>query len=574
MTQENDPPETTDLLVIDHDTVRFGTEVDGWEAVTFLAALTDDPADWDEVALVWPRCQNDLSVHSPDDLPIDTADLDQAISSLKNDRPWLAIDLLRKRILCGGGHTEIPRDTWCGVGDDDDEGAEYKHRVAIHLPPWWELTHGVEPNAIRRPREQSLKVPVSFRDILWGDQLARFLAQRMWQESETPNFFADKNDQSGNDFHQNTLAVHRDWLMTERDDLNGKTPRQCLFGGLRWIDSVVSIQRFAIANKCDPIPLDKELQTYKNGPFGREEICLYFDCCREMISKGWAWLEKKKQRLSQETGLTDLAVFLGNVRDVWLRRPFEMEIAPRKIIQVERLRIPRIMGGYPFLEDEDDDIILPDELMEMDGLDADDSELERNEESGIELAEETDGINIHGADCDCPICEMMGDLDLGPAFVGIDGHHLELDEEFAFSLCETREQWEEQQSEYQEFSDELDRKMTEAESSFSNQDEFASPWEHAHVNWESMQFGPMAHMAIGFLVADMVTSMHENDPESHDIKRLNDAFRVYRESEDVALATRQFNQTLESLAEEYGYLVSRSADLQSKLDELSRRMMD
>ena len=47
-------------------------------------------------------------------------------------------------------------------------------------------------------------------------------------------------------------------------------------------------------------------------------------------------------------------------------------------------------------------------------------------------------------DCDCPICRMEADgtLGFGPTFETFDGHHLELDEKFVFSLSKTREDWE------------------------------------------------------------------------------------------------------------------------------------
>jgi hypothetical protein len=35
-----------------------------------------------------------------------------------------------------------------------------------------------------------------------------------------------------------TIAVHRDWLMTPRDDLGGKFPRQMLHGGHHWVEGV------------------------------------------------------------------------------------------------------------------------------------------------------------------------------------------------------------------------------------------------------------------------------------------------------------------------------------------------
>ena len=51
---------------------------------------------------------------------------------------------------------------------------------------------------------------------------------------------------------------------------------------------------------------------------------------------------------------------------------------------------------------------------------------------------------------------MMSDGAFGGGFTAIDGHLLELDDEFAFSTKETREEWEEQQREFARFAAEME----------------------------------------------------------------------------------------------------------------------
>ena len=45
-------------------------------------------------------------------------------------------------------------------------------------------------------------------------------------------------------------------------------------------------------------------------------------------------------------------------------------------------------------------------------------------------------------DCDCPLCRMMSQPGAGPAFTYLGGFHL--DDDFAFSFCQTREEWDSQ----------------------------------------------------------------------------------------------------------------------------------
>ena len=181
---------------------------------------------------------------------------------------------------------------------------------------------------------------------------------------------------------------------------------------------------------------------FDTGPIGREEMCLYFDLCRELIEAGWVWCENnegKSARQTIELALNELIQFLGRTKDDWLSSSFEGGSPPSFIIDCDRRRVPRGAG------------------VAIDGID----EVQSDQ---------------HVADCDCPICEMMADGMFGIAFTGIDGHHLELDDEFAFSMKETREEWEEQQREYADFSAHMDLKRAERGAADETDDPFASAW--------------------------------------------------------------------------------------------------
>ena len=70
----------------------------------------------------------------------------------------------------------------------------------------------------------------------------------------------------------------------------------------------------------------------------------------------------------------------------------------------------------------------------------------------------SDGSHL---DCDCPICQAEAEGEFGPSFLWFDGHHLELEDEFAFSLCETREEWDREQEEHRNFAEKMDQKYRE-----------------------------------------------------------------------------------------------------------------
>ncbi|TWU04500.1 coiled-coil domain-containing protein [Stieleria varia] len=524
--EENEP---VTLLVVDHDIVRLAHHVPDWDATTLVVCLSEDPVDWAEVQLIWPRYQTSLSEPSADAIGFDEVTLSDAVSALKESGPWIVVDLPRKRVFAGGGYPEIPRDSWCAAGEETQRG--YECQISLHMPPWWQMNNDSLIDDILEPRVPMPVVADPCRDVLWGEALEEFFATKILELVRSEAWHLEQCDTDVEMRYSFTVAVHRDWLMTPRDDLGGRMPRDRILPGRNWIGLLIDGQRFGVTRGGPPMPISRDLQTYKFGPMGTEEICMYFDLCREMIAYGWTWAVDHRDSVPGEDQKRQLASELGKLKQMWLSSPFEGGDLPSEIIDCERVRIPR--------------------------------QAKRGAGGG------------HVLDCDCPICMMAESDAFGPMFVGIDGHHLELDDEFAFSLCETKAEWESQQQDYKAFAEKMDERLAAQEKEREELGELASPWEHAHVNWDAMQFGPMATMAISFLLADMVSSLQDHDCPRDDIDQLNNAFREYRDAsrDEIVDATRAFKEALEAVADRNSFLVSRSADLQSKLDELCRQQL-
>ena len=76
------------------------------------------------------------------------------------------------------------------------------------------------------------------------------------------------------------------------------------------------------------------------------------------------------------------------------------------------------------------------------------------------------------------------------------------------------------------------------------------------------------------LVADLIRSLEGTGVSQGDIDALNAAFRRYRLSAggDSDEAASEFMRTLQELSEQHACLVSRCADLQSRIDEHLRKV--
>lgn len=540
------------VIVVDASQTRVGLDLDDWDAIILLACASEDPADWSELAAAWPRYRGADSPEFAESLRMIPTDLESAVSRLPSDQPWLVIDLKKKCVFSGQAYDEFDRDQAFGSGSGADQ-----FRLDLHLPPWWIVHNAARSAEVLQPRRAEMNVPNPRRDVLWGPPLARDLATRMLDVMQREGLTAEISEQA---LYQRTVAVHRDWLMTPRVDLGGGVPRDCLHGGVDWLEKVIEGQSLKIHRKTDPAPVPCELDSSHGAPFGRGELCLYFDACREMIQAGWRWLFDNPARTSEPACLVILTEVLQQTLERWLDEPAEDGLSPASIIRVERQRISCIAPA------------------------------DRGQ---------------HGGDCDCPICQLSASGLFGPTIVRFDGHHLELDDEFAFSLSETRQEWEQERAwmaadnasgneedeedeseDEEDFDDDFDDDFEEDDEDEGDEldratdadgGELSSPWRSSYVADKPIPGDPRGYLSIAFRLAEIVSVLRSLGDCQPEIDLLNERFRAYHQiGEDTPRsvlhsAARTLQRTLEEVASRHPELLGRSADLQSMIDELLRR---
>jgi hypothetical protein len=519
-------------VIRDQNAWRLGTSLDEDAATTLIAVASEDPNCWDDIAACWPRYRTPPVPEFADGLPIEAVDSATAHTALDQHDSWVVIDLIKKRIITGRDVEPIGRDQAFAMVVDDD--GKQHCPLSVHLPPWWEMHEQTDASAIDQDRESPLAVPRVNRQVLFGQPMIEDLATRMLDVVETQPWLSSGAAQDASSRYDFTIQVHRDWLMTPRPDLGGLMPRQMLHGAHQWIEHLVWSQRIRFDDGGEVVAAPTSVSGYDDAPMGSEEMVIYFDLCRELIAAGWQWcVENEVGDRSQRE--RELVMFLDEVKQQWLGSPFEDGSPPRFIIECSRRRVPRGVG-VPIV-----------------GM------TERETEE-------------HMIDCDCPICEMMADGMFGPSFAHLDGHYLDLDDEFAFSMHETREAWEEQQREFAEMSARIDREMAERKANSETEpNEFASAWS-GQMSDGPLPGDPQGHMKLAFLLAEVVGTLQSAGAPNEDIQQLNARFTDFRHSDSAELPTagKQLADHLEELAQRHPDLVSRVADLQSRIDEQIR----
>lgn len=531
----NDRQHNVALAIIDDHECRLGAAIDADVAMTLIAVASEDPACWDDVSVWWPRYQTPAVPEFVDSIPFAATEVDDAVQVLAEAAVWVLIDIVQKRILIGGAFQPVQRDDAFAMVVDD-EGKQH-WPLSIHLPPWWELHQPASVDLIRQSREAAIQRPVVNREVLFGNVLLTDLAERVlgivWSER-----WHEAIDDGERPYHSFTIEVHRDWLMTPREDLGGLMPRQMLHGAHDWLDRIVWGQRLRFEDTGPMIAAPDDVVGYDTAPMGSQEMVIYFDLCRELIGAAWDLCDRndiQRTPASGEDCRDTLVEFLRGVKTDWLSSPFEGGSPPSFIIECCRRRVPRGAGV-----------------------------------SIVGMADRQ--TEEHVIDCDCPICNMMADGMFGVGFTSLDGHHLDLDDEFAFSTHETREAWEEQQREFEEMSARFDRERDEREASGETEpDEFASAWSGI-VSDGPIPGDSRGHMQLAFLLAEIVSVLKTAEADPSDIQQLNADFSDFRtcDSTNVAESGRRLGEHLDLLTERHPDLVSRVADFRGRIDEQVR----
>ncbi|GAA5507710.1 hypothetical protein [Novipirellula caenicola] len=538
MSDENGPAA---VAVLDAHGCHFIRTVDPDTALTLFAVVSEDPHDWDEIVDYWPRYRTPVVCEFLSGLAVENLDQKTAIETIRECDAWMVLDLNEKRLITGPGVPAIGRDEAFSMAQDDaseEERQSQNYPLSIHLPPWWELHEQVDTAVIDAPRETPINKPHVDRNVLYGDPLIQDIAARTLETAASEAWLASDASENPRSRHPFTIAVHRDWLMTPRDDLDGRMPRQLLHGGHHWIGLLVWGQQLRVQEHAPVVAAPDHVFGYETAPMGDEEMVVYFDLCRELIDAAWDWCtcERGKHAIEHDPEhRLQLVQWLREVKQQWLEAPFEGGSPPSFIIECSQRRVPRGVG------------------VPIEGM----TRLEEKEQ--------------HVIDCDCPICSMMADGVFGMGFVGLDGHHLELDNEFAFSMFETREQWEEEQRSYAAFSEEFEHQASE-HSEPKELDEFESVWSGI-VSDAPIPGDPNGHLKMAFLLAEIISDMETLENAEDEIPVLNERFRDYRNSdEDQLTATAErLKRYLQFLANEHPELTGKSADFQSRIDEQLRQ---
>jgi hypothetical protein len=187
--------------------------------------------------------------------------------------------------------------------------------------------------------------------------------------------------------------IHAKWLITPRNDLRGLPPRDILLMKCEHIDRDMQSRELQWSRLGEPAPcLKRESCAYRFGGFGTHEIVIYYNLVRMLIADCWTRMSGER-----EISIPDEIARLEQVKAKWLDSP-DTEYggkSPSSLIEYERIRLPWVSS------------------------------------------EEDSPFND-----DCPCCQALASEKFGPGFWHLDGCNM--DNDFAFSFCRTREEWEEE----------------------------------------------------------------------------------------------------------------------------------
>ncbi|HEX9640468.1 MAG TPA: hypothetical protein VGB13_04070, partial [Candidatus Krumholzibacteria bacterium] len=465
-----------------------------------------------------------------------------------NDHPFDAglvfIDLAARLVMCDSTWSATAREGY--VPYHDGKSATEIH-LRYHLSSDWEMMRGSDgwPHlAESRRRERKANPPQDARLILMGQPLLEFIAH------ECLEYFLGRgaplgSGEAGDAEEEERVAedaetireIHARWLLTGRDDLGGRCPREVMLAKHDYISWSLQDreEQWSQTGRC-PRGLEPESAAYRFAGFGTTELVVYYDLVRELL---WSCRDSAAALSASGSDEALAAEFLmkevprlEGLREAWLDEP-DPEYngrTPRQLLHNERARIPE--GG-----------------------------------SGEEMM----------IDCDCPLCQMEA-ASGRVGFWHFDGCNM--DDDFAFSIYhDTYEQWQEEQRE----NEELARKWREKEErrlASGQADSESMPdlgvWQHSFSAAPSEDDPPVVRLfAIGTHLSELIGDLKGPAESRELIDRLNREFGNVLEmarAEDAASAEALLEPVLDRFAETLEVVAAARRDLEPKCADLRRRV--
>lgn len=439
--------------------------------------------------------------------------------------------------------------------------------ISFHVPEDWIFNREMncwEFIAESRRAERLAQEPLDARQVLFGKPLIEFIARECFDAfaglqpttaAKQPS--SNRKQQPGlnevedtadeipvmyeppRPLHEFELVreIHARWLMSPRDELRGRSPRDVLLEKMEFIDWDLQdrSEQWSQQQRA-PRGLDRQSNAYRFAGFGRHEVIVYYDLVRFLL---WdcrdelAELAVAGRTTAMLPGdfLTSEVPRLEQLREAWLDEP-NPELSghiPRSIIEHERIRLPE--GSSP---------------------------------------------SEHVVDCDCPMCQMMADMP-GPMFWGLDGCNM--DEDFAFSFHRTRKAYDEEQRKdaernrkWNEQSAEKKRLGVEHPGGGYSDPDYA--WQRSFAMSDSPGL-PLAIrlFSIGSNLAEIIVDLKIPCEERELIDRLSRDFGNMREViQDSDQAASLLEPALDRFCETLDAVIAARADLAEKCDSLQHRL--
>jgi hypothetical protein len=420
------------LNLVDAHTILCGT-IHGSMADRCVAALSAEPETIPELEVALTRYVNPRDGHGE----FASFRSESAIDAKPYDAGLVVIDLAARVVASESTYSQ-----------PGPEGEVYYHDgtkltdipISDHLPDDWRFVNSVEAyqwSAARRRAERQASPPLDARAVLYGLPLVEF-AYKSAAELREKSLTFPVDEEVGEAMDREIVQVHADWLMTPRSDLRGRSPRDVMLENQNLInlDMDSRCMQWTIQGEGPPcLPLDS--LAYRYGGFGTHEWVVYYDLVRFLLWTAVAGrLPAEISEVLESSMLAEVVGVSGEsqansiehcidiptldrLKSHWFEHPWRHYDGrtPAIIVENERRRLPITLSPAELIIDED---------------------------------------------CEC--CRMMAldaEMGGGPTFWHLDGS--EMEEEFAFSTCITREEWEAEIQEREEFNREFDRKMAERE---------------------------------------------------------------------------------------------------------------
>jgi hypothetical protein len=277
--------------------------------------------------------------------------------------------------------------------------------IPYRLPADWLFVNSVESyrwsceKRARRRQPGEDGAAFDARAVLYGSALLEFIVKAGLGQLAKTSELPEDEEATQQALAEKITGIHANWLMTPREDLRGRSPRDIMLEKQDLID-------FDLHTRClqwtflgeGPPCLAPDSFAYRFAGFGTHEWVVYYDLVRHLL-----WRATELDSADFGAAVSRLEQFKSD----WLETgdgEYERKV-PAIIIDNERRRLPQAMSAAEIMIDEDCDL--------------------------------------------CRMSAMEAEMGFGPTFWHLDGCNM--DEGFAFSSYRTLEEWEAENREREEF---------------------------------------------------------------------------------------------------------------------------